>query len=225
MAAVIERMREALNRHDLEAFLGCFDPNYRSEQPAHPNRGFGGKEQVRKNWAAMFESFPDFEAQLLRHTAQEGVVWSEWHWTATGTGLNMAGVTIMGVEDDRIVWTRLYIEPVEENGQDIDEAIRTITGEGQRAGVEETAWRLLQVMNDQQAASRTDADVFPAAVAQEVGINPDTNAFFAVVGYLEGEDYIDPSPNATLVGATVFRITDKGMAWLNTPPRRSDPIL
>jgi hypothetical protein len=41
--------------------------------------------------------------------------------------------------------------------------------------------------------------------------------FFAVVGYLEKEDYIDPSPNATLVGATVFRITDKGMAWLKTP--------
>jgi len=132
MAVVIERMREALNRHDLQAFLACFDSNYRSEQPAHPNRGFGGKEQVRENWSGMFESFPDFEAQLLRHTADEGVVWGEWHWTARG--LNMAGVTIMGVEDDRIVWARLYMEPVEENGQDIDEAMRTITGGGQRAG-------------------------------------------------------------------------------------------
>ncbi len=56
MAVVIERMREALNRHDLEAFLGCFDPNYRSHQPAHPYQGFGGNEQVRKNWSAMFES-------------------------------------------------------------------------------------------------------------------------------------------------------------------------
>ena len=83
---------------------------------------------------------------------------------------------------------------------------------------EETAWRLLQAMNEQQATGRTDVDVFPAAVAQEVGINPDTNTFFAAVGYLEEEDYIDPSPDATLVGATVFRITDKGMAWLETPP-------
>ncbi len=134
MAMVIERMAQALNRHDLQAFLECFDSNYRSEQPAHPNRGFGGKEQVRKNWSGMFESFPDFEAQLLRHTAEEGVVWSEWHWTATG--LNMAGVTIFGVEEDRIVWGRLYVEPVEENGQDIDEAMRTITGGGQQAGDE-----------------------------------------------------------------------------------------
>jgi hypothetical protein len=73
-------------------------------------------------------------------------------------------------------------------------------------------------MNEQQATSRTDVDVFPATVAQEVGINPDTNMFFAVVGYLEKENYIDPSPDATLVGATVFRITDKGMAWLETLP-------
>ncbi len=134
MGAVIERMAEALNRHDLEAFLECFDSNYRSEQPAHPNRGFGGKGQVRKNWSAMFESFPDFKAQLLRYTTDEGVVWSEWHWSARG--LNMAGVTIFGVEEDRIIWGRLYVEAVEENGQDIDEAMRTITGEGQQAGDE-----------------------------------------------------------------------------------------
>ena len=131
MPSVIERMREALNQHDLESFLECFDDeNYRSEQPAHPNRGFGGKEPVRKNWSSMFESFPDFEAQLLRHTADERVVWGEWHWRATG--LNMAGVTVMGVEEDSIVWARLYMEPVEENGQDIDEAVQSMTEGGRR---------------------------------------------------------------------------------------------
>ena len=83
---------------------------------------------------------------------------------------------------------------------------------------EEMARRLLQAMNEQQATGRTDVDVFPAAVAAEVGIVPHTNTFFAAVGYLEAEGYIDPSPNATLVGATVFRITDKGMSWLETPP-------
>jgi hypothetical protein len=36
-------------------------------------------------------------------------------------------------------------------------------------------------------------------------------------GHLEAEGYIHPSPNATLVGARVFRITQKGMAWLETP--------
>jgi len=128
MASVVERMNDALNRHDLDAFLDCFDPGYRSEQPAHPNRGFGGKEQVQKNWSAIFERFPDFEADLLRHASEGGTAWSEWCWRATG--LNMAGVVLMGVEDDRMVWARLYMEPVEEDGEDIDEAVRDITGEG-----------------------------------------------------------------------------------------------
>ena len=83
---------------------------------------------------------------------------------------------------------------------------------------EEMARRLLQAINEQQATGRTDIDVFPAAVVAEVGIVPHTNTFFAAVGYLEAEGYIDPSPNATLVGARVFRITEKGMSWLETPP-------
>jgi hypothetical protein len=62
MLTVLERLHAAMNRHDLEAMLECFDPDYRSEQPLHPNRGFGGKEQVHKNWSRMLDSFPDFEA-------------------------------------------------------------------------------------------------------------------------------------------------------------------
>jgi hypothetical protein len=88
----------------------------------------------------------------------------------------------------------------------------------ERVFSEEMARRLLQAMNDQQATGRTDVDTFPAAVAAEVGIVAGTNTFFAAVGYLETEGYIHPSPNATLVGARVFRITDEGMAWLETPP-------
>src|SRR5215210_320542 len=130
MVVVIERMLEALNRHDLAAFLESFNPGYQSEQPTHPNRGFGGKEQVRKNWSGMFESFPDFEANLLRHVSDGATVWSEWHWTATG--LNIAGVILLGVEEDRIVWGRLYMEPVEEDGENIDEAMQRVTERGQQ---------------------------------------------------------------------------------------------
>jgi len=36
------------------------------------------------------------------------------------------------VEEDRIVWARLYMEPVEEDGENIDEAMRTITGGGRQ---------------------------------------------------------------------------------------------
>ena len=132
MPTVLERLKESLNRRDLDSMLECFDPDYRSEQPAHPNRGFGGKEQVSKNWSSMFESFPDFEAELLRHGSDGDVVWSEWHWNATG--LTMAGIILMGVKQDRISWARLYMEPVEEAGQNIDEAMRTITGSDTKPG-------------------------------------------------------------------------------------------
>ena len=125
MSSVVERLRDAVNQHDLDELLECIDEGYRSEQPAHPNRGFGGKEQVRKNWSALFESFPDFKAELLRYTSEGETVWSEWHWNATG--LNIAGVTLFGVRAERIVWGRLYMEPVEEDGEDIDEAMRTMT--------------------------------------------------------------------------------------------------
>ena len=128
MLTVLERLHAAMNRHDLEAMLECFDPDYRSEQPLHPNRGFGGKEQVRKNWSRMLDSFPDFEAELLGHAYSEGTVWSEWRWSATG--LNMAGVTLFGVRDGRIVWGRLYMELVEEDGEDIDESVQSITERG-----------------------------------------------------------------------------------------------
>jgi ketosteroid isomerase-like protein len=129
MASVVERLRDAVNRHDLQALLECIDEDYRSEQPAHPNRGFGGKEQVRKNWSSIFESFPDFRAELLRYASEGDLVWSEWHWSATG--LEIAGVTLFGVRAERIVWGRLYMEPVEEEGEDIDEAMRTMTETGQ----------------------------------------------------------------------------------------------
>ncbi len=125
MPTVLERLHTAMNRHDLEAMLECFDSDYRSEQPLHPNRGFSGKEQVRKNWSRMLDSFPDFEAQLLEHVSSEGTVWSEWRWSATG--LNMTGVTLLGVVEDRIVWGRLYMEPIEEGGEDIDDSVQSIT--------------------------------------------------------------------------------------------------
>ena len=125
MHETIARLRDAVNAHDVDAMVELIAPEYRSEQPAHPNRGFGGKEQVRKNWSRMFDAFPDFRADLLGHAFSEGTVWSEWRWSATG--LNMTGVTLLGVRKGRIVWGRLYMEPVEEGGEDIDESVHSIT--------------------------------------------------------------------------------------------------
>jgi ketosteroid isomerase-like protein len=124
---VAERLKAAMNAHDIEAFLACFDRDYDSAQPAHPDRAFRGSEQVRQNWSAVFEGVKDFRAELIRADAVGEVEWSEWRWH--GTGLEMAGVIIAGVRDGRMVWARLYVEPVETAGAGIDAAVRRMTGD------------------------------------------------------------------------------------------------
>ncbi len=66
MTEVLERLRDAQNRHDLDAFVACFDPCSHSQQPLHPDRAFVGSQQVRKNWAEVFAGVPDFRAELIR---------------------------------------------------------------------------------------------------------------------------------------------------------------
>jgi ketosteroid isomerase-like protein len=126
---VIERLCDAQNRHDLDAFVACFDPRYRSEQPVHPDRAFVGSEQARQNWAEVFAGVPDFQAELLRSADEGDTGWAEWHSQGTrtdGTRLDMRGVTIFGVREDRIIWGRLYLEDVE-RGQGIDQAVHYMT--------------------------------------------------------------------------------------------------
>jgi ketosteroid isomerase-like protein len=127
--SVATRLRDAMNSHDLEAMLNCFHEDYTSEQPVHPGRGFAGREQVRANWSTIFESVPDFAAELVTDSEDEGQEWSEWRWTGTrqdDSRLNAAGVIVTGVRDGRISWARLYMEPVEAAQESIDEAVRNM---------------------------------------------------------------------------------------------------
>ena len=103
--SVLERMHRALNAHDIEAFVELFSTDYRSEQPAHPDRQFGGREQVRENWGGTFQEVPDFHADLLRSAVSRDTVWSEWEWSGTrkdGSRLEMRGVMLMGVQEEQI---------------------------------------------------------------------------------------------------------------------------
>jgi ketosteroid isomerase-like protein len=129
---VVSRLHAAMNAHDIEAFVACFAEDYDSTQPAHPDRAFRGREQVRANWSAIFAWVPDFSAELVRADAVGDTVWSEWRWEGTQTDggrLDMAGVIVLGVRDDHIAWGRLYIEDVERAGAGIDAAVRDMTAE------------------------------------------------------------------------------------------------
>ena len=127
---VLERLHRAINDHDLERFLANLHDDYASEQPAHPERAFGGRDQVRENWGAMFREMPDFRADLLRSVVAGDNVWAEWAWHGTradGSGLEMSGVTIFGVRGARIAWGRLYMEVVTAGAGDIRTAVEGIT--------------------------------------------------------------------------------------------------
>jgi len=128
---LLARLVAAMNQHDLAAFVDCFDPEYESEQPAHPDRHFRGRAQVAENWRAMFGGVPDFHAEVLRSVALDDTLWVEWRWTGSrsnGTCLNACGACIFGVRDGRLAWGRLYIEDVA-TGDDIQSAVARFAGE------------------------------------------------------------------------------------------------
>lgn len=128
----VERLRLAINGHDLEGLTRCFAPGYVNETPVHPGRGFRGREQVRRNWQRIFDGVPDIGAEVVRSTVDVGTVWSEWDLRGTrldGSPFRMRGVAIYGVADEQAAWCRFYLEPVDEGGDDINAATnQVVTG-------------------------------------------------------------------------------------------------
>jgi hypothetical protein len=130
-AAVVDRLRRATNAHDLEALVACFATQYRNETPVHPERGFVGRDQVRKNWEQIFAAIPDVTTEVLRCVAVGDTVWSEWEHRGTRPDRSphvTRGVVIFGVEDGLVAWARFYLEPVQEGGGGAGEFVRQQVG-------------------------------------------------------------------------------------------------
>jgi len=129
MPRMVQRLVTALNSHDPQRMAELFAPDYRSSQPVHPARGFGGREQVHTNWTAVFSGVPDFAAELVDSCADGATEWAEWDWHGRhqdGTAFAMRGVTILTVTDGLIADMRLYLEPVDIAGGDIDVAVQEL---------------------------------------------------------------------------------------------------
>jgi ketosteroid isomerase-like protein len=121
------RVERAISRRDLEALTACFHPDYQSEFPAHPDRAFRGHGQMRENWTEIFRAVPDIEAALLGCVADGDTAWAEWEWKGTrvdGAPFLFRGVTVQGVQQGRIKWVRLYMEPLQETGPGVARAVR-----------------------------------------------------------------------------------------------------
>jgi ketosteroid isomerase-like protein len=130
MTKMMHRLLDAMNAHDLDAFVDCFATGYRSEQPTHPSRAFEGSAKVRENWASVFSGVPDFNAELLAAaTADDGVEIGEWHWRGTytdGSSFAMRGVMVIGVEGAKVAWARLYMDAIADDGTTIDEMVTEV---------------------------------------------------------------------------------------------------
>lgn len=131
MTDVVVRLLRAMNEHDLEGAAALMHEDYRSEQPLHPARAFGGRAQMHANWEAMFAGIPDFHAELLRSVQDGDTVWSEWHWTGSrtdGQPFEVRGITLFEVRDQQIIGGRLYMEDVDHEDAGIEQAVEDLSG-------------------------------------------------------------------------------------------------
>ena len=125
--ALVDRLVRATNSHDVDAVAACFAPGYENETPVHPERGFRGRDQVRRNWEQIFAFVPDLRASVVRCTVDGDVAWTEWEMTGTrrdGTAHLMRGVIVFGVHDGVAGWARFYLEPVDDGAATVDDAVR-----------------------------------------------------------------------------------------------------
>ena len=137
MTEVIDRLVIAVNAHDFDAAASVVHQNYRSEQPTHPGRAFVGRDQMRANWQAMFAGIPDFHAEVVRSVCDGDTIWSEWHWAGTqdsGQPFEMRGVTLFEIAGDHVVAGRLYLENIEREMVDIDQAVENLSGRRPKVG-------------------------------------------------------------------------------------------
>ncbi len=125
--AMVNRLVDATNAHDIEALVACFAEDYVNETPVHPARNFEGRSQVRRNWEQIFGGVPDLRAEVVRAVFDGDTAWTEWTMAGTrrdGTTHRMAGVVIFTVRDGLAQSARFYLEPVDDGAATVDEAVR-----------------------------------------------------------------------------------------------------
>jgi ketosteroid isomerase-like protein len=135
--AAIELLVRATNAHDLEGIVSCFADDYTLDAPVHPARSFRGKEQVRCNWTQILDAVPDISVRVLRSACDGGTAWSEWEMMGTrrdGVAHLTRGVFIFGVSEGLVRWGRMFLDPVDLTGPDMDSAVHDQLGSSGGAG-------------------------------------------------------------------------------------------
>ena len=129
--AMVARLLDATNAHDIDALVSCFSDDYVNKTPVHPARGFRGTEQVRRNWTQLFDGIPDLKASVLARATDGDTAWTEWEMSGVrrdGAAHIMRGVIIFGVTSGKAAWAKFYLEPVEQSSGDVNDAISRASG-------------------------------------------------------------------------------------------------
>jgi ketosteroid isomerase-like protein len=124
MILLLEQMRAALDAHDLDTFVGYFRDDYVGERPRHPGSKISTRDDVRNNWAVVISDVPDLRVDIPAAVEDGNTIWSEWRAYGTarsGAMLELRGVIIFGIQDGLVAWSRMYLEPVEQEGLSLDE--------------------------------------------------------------------------------------------------------
>jgi hypothetical protein len=158
---------DAANRHDADAIAKCLHPDFESIQPIYPSRNFRGSTQVRRNWQAIFESEPGFRLSLVRSSSAGNTVWVELH--GAGRDVEVAGVFIMGVEEDLVRWARVYSAVVEQPAPKMATHAAPSAADAEAPlTAQEEAEALRRAIDAGRPAAVADADEVPAdALADE----------------------------------------------------------
>jgi ketosteroid isomerase-like protein len=139
---VLADLIDAVNRHDLDALVGQFADDVRSETPAHPARSFVGSDQVRHNWSQILGSIADLHATVVASASAPGeagdgeAVWAELAFDGhrpDGAPWHMRGVTINRVAEGRIRAIQFYMEPLDQAAVDVGASIRESVGSASAA--------------------------------------------------------------------------------------------
>jgi hypothetical protein len=129
---VIQSLLDAVNDRDLSSLVACFGENYANETPAHPDRGFRGRDQVHHNWTQIFAQVPDVHAHVSRYVVDGSTVWTEWAMAGTrrsdASAFQMTGVVIYKVAGGEIESASFYLEPVERVSGDVNVEIDRAVG-------------------------------------------------------------------------------------------------
>jgi ketosteroid isomerase-like protein len=126
MILLLERMRAALDAHDLDTFVEFFRDDYVGERPRHPGSLMSSREDIRRNWAEVISDVPDLRVDVPAAVQDGGTIWSEWRAYGTarsGAMLELRGVIIFGIQDGLVAWSRMYMEPVEHEGVPLSDLV------------------------------------------------------------------------------------------------------